>query len=189
MPAVRFPANGLVWVPGDSLEYMRFEAARTHPLETGGVLIGYWVSRGRELVVTGAFGPGRNAMHAAHRFEPDSAYHQQVVSEAYESSGRLHVYVGDWHTHPTRSAALSPLDRRTLRSIARAPSARMPVPVMSVLGQAAEDEREAGWHLAVWRFVPVRERLRSAAHISQMRFEQRLVWTLSSTMFMHVRLY
>lgn len=54
------------------------------------------------------------------------------------------TYLGDWHTHPNGSPALSRKDLRTLRRIARHPAARISQPVMAVLAGGP-----AAWHLAV----------------------------------------
>jgi integrative and conjugative element protein (TIGR02256 family) len=128
---------------------MKREADVRAPRETGGILLGY-VAPGTEpedVVVEAVLGPGPNAAHYAHRFEPDSAWQQQQLAQAYAESGRLTTYLGDWHTHPGGVAVPSRRDRRTARAIARSKSARMSRPIMLIL--ASEHER---WRAAAYRF-------------------------------------
>lgn len=145
------PKPGVVWVPSDVLESIVGEADRVAPLETGGVLLGYWSVVGQELVITAATGPGPRASHRPKGFDPDSEYHRLEIARLYAQSGRLHGYVGDWHTHPAGGYHPSRLDRRTLQRIARSPGARAPVPVMAILGEGPEGAN--GWRLAIWRLV------------------------------------
>lgn len=132
------------------------EADRVAPCETGGVLVGYWARPAREVVITAVLGPGPRAVHLEERFEPDSEYHRREVARLYEASGRLHSYLGDWHTHPRSGPWPSPLDHKTLRTIARDPGARAATPLMAILGVAEPgDSRRV---LLVWRHVPRSER-------------------------------
>jgi integrative and conjugative element protein (TIGR02256 family) len=150
----------VAWVPNFVMRMMAEHAETSAPLETGGVIIGYWVTVGVEAVITAATGPGPSACHFPERFEPDTTYHRAEIAREYEESGRLHVYLGDWHTHPRNPPIPSKLDRNTLRFIARAPRARMPVPLMGIVGQGAS-QFHGRWSLAIWRHVPLRDRFRS----------------------------
>jgi len=131
---------------------MADEAEAALPNETGGVLLGYHVSRTDEIVVTDVVGPGPNAQHETRRFEPDSAYQETEIAGRYERSSRLVVYLGDWHSHPRSGPCLSGKDRRTLRTISRFKAARLAKPLMVVVG------KREGWSLAAWRFSPPRLR-------------------------------
>lgn len=128
------------------------EAEAALPNETGGVLLGYHVSRTDEIVVTDVVGPGPKAQHETRRFVPDSAYQETEIASRYERSGRLIVYLVDWHSHPGSGPYLSGKDRRTLRTIARFEAARLVKPLMVVVG------KREGWSLAAWRYSPPRFR-------------------------------
>lgn len=130
---------------------MAAEANRVFPFETGGVLMGYWVDPGGEVVITHATGPGPRAVHGLYSFNPDADYQEEEIARHYEASGRLHSYLGDWHTHPRESAYLSRRDRRTLRKIATCPEARAPIPIMAVLGAGKPE-----WLLGIWKYSPTR---------------------------------
>ncbi|WP_197426988.1 Mov34/MPN/PAD-1 family protein [Noviluteimonas gilva] len=98
------------------------------PLEVGGVLAGYW--NGQAAIVTDFVGPGNDAQHHRYTFVPDDEYHVDEIARLYRESNGATTYLGDWHTHPSGTARLSPLDKRTLRRIANAPEARCPDPLM-----------------------------------------------------------
>jgi len=122
-----------LWISEQALQDLAKEADRAYPLETGGVLIGYFAENG-EPVVFSIVGPGPNAVHRRQRFMPDHDWQCLQLDEAFEqSSGKL-VYVGDWHTHPDGSPRMSWLDHRTLRVIARHSQAQVPHPLMLIGG-------------------------------------------------------
>jgi integrative and conjugative element protein (TIGR02256 family) len=139
----------IVWIPNKMFEEMTIEADRAFPDETGGVLLGYWAKPYSEIVITRLIGPGPRAIHKRNRFIPDSDYQEEEIARLYKESGYLHVYLGDWHTHPGSTAYLSPKDHRTLAIIAEFPEARMPVPIMAILGGPP-------WSIKVWKASPIK---------------------------------
>lgn len=123
------------------LALCRAEADRCYPLETGGVLMGFW--RRHLAVVTQVIGPGPNARHERWSFEPDQEWQLGAIAAHYARSGRRETYLGDWHTHPdARNGNLSRMDRGVLRKVISTPSARAPTPVMMILYGSP-----AGWVL------------------------------------------
>ena len=135
----------IAWVSESVLDEMLAEAEHRSPRETGGVLLGYWTKQFDEVVIAEATGPGTAAVHANDGFTPDSRFDTEEIAHRYRDSGRVHTYLGDWHTHPSGSSRLSALDRRTLAGIARHEPARTPAPIMAVLAG------DASWTLAVWQ--------------------------------------
>lgn len=111
------------------------EAWSAWPEETGGVLLGT-VSRAG-VHVTEVVGPGPGAVHRTTSFEPDADWQAQQVARLWAAGQQL-TYLGDWHTHPNGSTALSALDRGAMRTIAASPDAQQTRPVMLVLGLAAD---------------------------------------------------
>jgi integrative and conjugative element protein (TIGR02256 family) len=143
-----------LWLAYDVRTPLVAEAERCSPLETGGVLMGYWSSELYEPVVTSIIGPGPKARHLREQFEPDVGFHRAEVARRYEESGRRITYLGDWHTHPGGRAALSDLDVTTLASISVAPQARAPRAVMLILAPGPH------WAPAAWRARLMRRPLR-----------------------------
>lgn len=127
------------------------EVASKSPLETGGVLLGYWVrqptasARTRrkefgsivtpeyELVVAQSVGPGPHAVHLPDAFIPDHEFQETEIARVYRASGRTVTYLGDWHCHPCGPAVLSRKDLVTLNRIAGDPCARAPTPLMLIV--------------------------------------------------------
>ena len=140
----------MIWIPERLREAMIALAGEAYPNETGGVLVGY--DAGNGLVVTDITGPGPAAQHEPAAFTPDAAYQEAEVARLYRNSGRLHTYLGDWHSHPDGGATLSAKDKRTLKRISRHKEARMREPVMAILAGKIH------WELCAWRCIPPRAR-------------------------------
>lgn len=110
------------------------EFGRAFPRETGGVLVGYWGTDSKAVVITDVVGPGPLAIHRENRFTPDSSYHEVEIARLYAQSNRLHTYLGDWHSHPDSYATLSRTDQTTLSRIAKHEQARIKTPLMAIIG-------------------------------------------------------
>jgi integrative and conjugative element protein (TIGR02256 family) len=144
-----------VWIAENALRELSREAAQRTPLETGGLLLGYWSSgpNGEEVLVEDIIGPGPEAQHERRRFTPDAHWQCQQLATAYASSGRITTYLGDWHSHPGGSPTPSRRDRKTARAIAKSPAARAPRPLMLILGEGNDAAgRAQRWaaRLFVW---------------------------------------
>ena len=127
---------------GDSL--VEDANART-PLETGGILMGYWGAPDGTPVILHATGPGRRSGHSTHFYRPDHKHDKKEIARLYEKSGRRLSYLGDWHTHPAAIPYLSARDKSTLRRIARCRPARVKCPIMLILS------KDKTWTPAVWQ--------------------------------------
>jgi integrative and conjugative element protein (TIGR02256 family) len=146
------------WISSATWETLAAEAADRYPLETGGVLIGYWADP-NTVVITTAAGPGPASVHSRYSYEHDHAWEASQIAMHYERSARPQVYIGDWHTHPgAGSGALSSTDRRSLRRVLGAREARLARALMLVLfggpKQRAADIWVAEFERAVWRWRP-----------------------------------
>lgn len=136
-----------VLVPAAVVREMEAEAERHAPRETGGVLLGYSDRTNQRLMqITLQVGPGPEAVHESHRFDPDGEWQVRQVATAYAASGRVSTYLGDWHSHPHGSHRPSGLDRSTARRIALCKEARAPHPLILILHGGPGD-----WRLAVYR--------------------------------------
>lgn len=117
------------------------------PLETGGMLLGYESYNG-EGVVTAIIGPGPRAKHSRYRFKPDAEYQQRELEIHYFRTNGSETYLGDWHSHPRGSNALSHIDKRTLFRIASTPSSGTIHPIMVIIGG-----EQGNWEPAGTRFI------------------------------------
>jgi len=132
------------WLSKTAITAMLLDHVRHARAETGGVVMGYWVSD-REVVITAATSAGSRATHREDGYEPDVDHDQREIARIYQESGRLHTYLGDWHTHPDSGPGLSRRDRNTLRAIAADAGARAPEPLMVIIGSSVD-----GFTMAVW---------------------------------------
>jgi len=139
---------GQVWLPSWALDTVIAEAEQWAPDETGGALMGYATADG--LVVTNLIDGGPGAVRTPSAFTPDGDYQLSEMAALYERSGRLHTYIGDWHTHPKGSPSYSTVDRGALRTVARSPEGRCDQPLMVIL--AGLDP----WTMMAWRYQPGR---------------------------------
>lgn len=123
----------VAWIHVDALEEARRYARDRHPLETGGLLLGWSEDVTGDAVVAAIVGPGPAAEHGLMSFLPDDQWQRAELARRYAGSGRVHGYLGDWHTHPNGAGRASSRDRRTLASIAAAPLARAPRPLLAIV--------------------------------------------------------
>jgi Predicted metal-dependent protease of the PAD1/JAB1 superfamily len=135
---------GTAWILSGVLSALRKEASAKAPLETGGILLGYWSELPATPVVTHWIGPGPTAIHEQGRFVPDYNFHEFEVARLYRESSGFLQYLGDWHSHPGSPGYLSQRDCRTLRRIASFGKARAPRPLMVVLAFGPD------WDPVVW---------------------------------------
>jgi integrative and conjugative element protein (TIGR02256 family) len=122
----------IIWVSSNIIIELLTEFEMHFPKETGGVIMGY--KQTHNFYITHLIGPGPKAIHSARSFIPDDEYHEREIACVYNSSNGKLTYLGDWHTHPTEGAYLSELDKSTLRKIANYKPARLPKPLMLILG-------------------------------------------------------
>lgn len=130
--------------------------------------MGYSEPASARTVVCESVGPGPRAVHRRTRFLPDHQYHEQEAARIYLASGRIVSYLGDWHSHPRGSLALSVTDRRTLGRIARAPAARAPQPIMIVLAGSSlatineSSDADEQWRGRAWQLLDLPSRSAAA---------------------------
>lgn len=137
--------NKLAWLYRPMLEFLNQEATAKAPLETGGILMGYFGQPGSVPVILWATNPGPRAVHLRNYYRPDPGFDESQIATIYRESGGRITYLGDWHTHLTPFAGLSYRDRRTLSRIARCKSARVERPLMLVLSY--DDQ----WDVTIWQ--------------------------------------
>lgn len=77
--------------------------------EAGGILVGY--RRGPHIEVTHITTPFETDIRGRNRFERKDPGHQVFLDQHWKNSGHLLTYVGEWHTHPSRTASPSVIDR------------------------------------------------------------------------------
>lgn len=119
-----------IHIPSRQYAELLSEAWALSPMETGGLLLGR--ADDDLMVVTHVVGPGPQALHQRHRFEPDTDWQANGVARIWAAHPGTE-YLGDWHTHPGGKPRPSTLDRETLEEIAAYPAARQSRPAMLIL--------------------------------------------------------
>lgn len=136
-----------VFVASTAVDAMTAEAHRCHPVETGGMLIGWDDFEAGHLVVATIIGPGPNAEHHTWGFTPDGAWQQEQLDRIYVATGGRLTFVGDWHVHPAGGFGMSRRDRRTMAATADEPESRLEVALMGLLAKDGERYRLGMWTL------------------------------------------
>ncbi len=116
------------------LSDLRTFCAAAHPLETGGILIGYYNCRHDTAVITEVAGPPADSVSRPTRFYRGVRGLQPVLDD-YWSKGEY--YLGEWHCHPAGSPEPSLTDLRQMRSIATDASLQCPEPILLIVGSSS----------------------------------------------------
>lgn len=117
------------------------------PNETGGILMGRKTKSC--FLISHIIGPGPKAIHNKSSFIPDNDYHTKEIENIHRETSGMIEYLGDWHTHPGEEAYLSRRDKTTLKTIAEYEPARLPEPLMMILGTYP-------FELKCWRYKHTR---------------------------------
>jgi integrative and conjugative element protein (TIGR02256 family) len=110
------------WLSEDAASAIRQAAARAHPNETGGVLVGVlsdgrpWITQAVEL---------QSPEPRPRYYEPPTGSRQAAVRRLARADGRL-SYLGEWHSHPL-DAPPSSTDLATVKRLAETGDCPRPV--------------------------------------------------------------
>lgn len=115
----------------DMIEYFR----RDSPDETGGILIGVYPDGANGRVVRGA-DPPPDSIQSPTTFVRGTEAVEESLKESKERFGLY--YLGEWHTHPGGSPALSPQDAEEMQSIADDKSYECPHPFLIIIGETPD---------------------------------------------------
>ena len=134
-----------IYIDATAAHVMRLESELKYPHETGGILLG--TIEGDTAAIGHASGPGPKAQHTRYRFVRDGAYAQHVLESILASSGGTQDYLGEWHSHPSRSP-VSHRDRSSMRWISRNKSYDCKYPLMVIMMRV----HEGGWQLRAYQW-------------------------------------
>ncbi|PQA55658.1 ThiF family adenylyltransferase [Siphonobacter curvatus] len=111
------------------LDFMRTETQLAPEIETGGILLGRLTNNA--ITIEAASGPGPAAKKEARYFERDVNFCQEFLDQQFNEFG--HVYVGEWHYHPSSDNRPSSFDLKSLEAIASSSQYNTENPVMIIL--------------------------------------------------------
>lgn len=111
-------------------------------LETGGLLLGHLETD--RVVVHFAGGPGPGALREMTRFQRDLNHARELADAAWKLNRS--VWLGEWHTHPSASAAPSDTDMQTYQR--HLTDSDLTLPTFVSLIAVADDWTEP--HVVAW---------------------------------------
>ena len=121
---------GLV-IGNRQLERLHALCAASHPLETGGVLTGYYNAGHDTAVVTRAAGPPPDSQRERTRFYRGTQGLNGMLGRLWQ---KREYYLGEWHYHPGGAAQPSATDVKQMQEIARDTPSHCPEPILLLIG-------------------------------------------------------
>lgn len=112
-------------------EMMRKLCEKSHPKETGGILIGYYSEDQHTAIVTKITGPPRDSKHGLTWFERGTEGLQNILDNAWEKEQVY--YLGEWHYHPKDFPQPSFIDINQMKRISRNPKYHCPEPILFIV--------------------------------------------------------
>ena len=113
------------------LERLHAHCAASYPLETGGVLTGYYNAGHDTAIITRATEPPPDSQSGRTRFYRGTQGLNNMMEHLWENG---EYYLGEWHYHPNGSAYPSGVDISQMREIAKDSAARCPEPILLIIG-------------------------------------------------------
>ena len=98
------------------LKVFSTEIDKAKPLETGGVLVGFFETN--IIQICNASSPGPKADHEEIFFQADPDFVDMFIDMEHANSGGRYSYLGEWHTHPQIDPEPSEIDLKSLEEIA-----------------------------------------------------------------------
>ena len=115
----------------DQLGTIRHLCLVSHPLETGGVLIGQYNAGLDTATVTRVTGPPSDSLRKRTSFYRGIQGLQELLRALWPKE---EYYLGEWHYHPGSSPEPSAEDVRRMQEIADSDQANCPEPILLVVG-------------------------------------------------------
>jgi len=126
--------------------------AKSHPLETGGILIGFYRNDSRLAVVTDISSAPRDSLRGHFSFIRGIQGLQEWLVSLWQEPIRQY-YLGEWHFHPESTATASEEDINQLHKIACSDQYHCPEPILLILG--GNPKRD--WQIKVYISVKGKE--------------------------------
>ena len=106
-----------VRIPADVLKVIHDLTDQSHPIETGGILIGHYSEDRRLALITQASIPPRGSRASRWLFVRSAGGFNRFLRSLWNTPKRRY-YIGEWHYHPARNVVPSHQDQQQLRDIA-----------------------------------------------------------------------
>lgn len=106
-------------------------AVPARPYEVGGWLLGYWSEDETSVVITHATPPASRGTPYGVRISGRG--HRRRFEQAWQASGGLVTFLGDWHTHPGGPPSPSERDQAAAQQLARSSLYGTPEPLVVIV--------------------------------------------------------
>ncbi|MGL5634042.1 MAG: Mov34/MPN/PAD-1 family protein [Sarcina sp.] len=87
-----------------------YKQLKTTDCEAGGMLIGYETLNG-DIIIEYATKPYRWDVRSRYTFNRRDKKHNRILQSIWKEQGNIHVYMGEWHTHPENYPNYSSQDK------------------------------------------------------------------------------
>lgn len=124
--------QNLVFSPEVLAHFDRYRQRHSWSSEAGGLLFARLSPPTINVVV--ATGPRRTDKRTRYSYHPDRRAEQREIDSFHKQD--LH-FVGEWHTHPERYPAPSPLDRKSMIEAVGRSRHQLNAFVLTIIGQAS----------------------------------------------------
>lgn len=131
----RRPAGGVLEFSRSAVTtLLAYRQVGLRSLEAGGILLGRQILGGNDVVIDAASEPTRDDRRARFWFHRARRPAQALIERAWQESGGVVNYLGDWHSHPEQDPTPSCVDRRGWKKIARQTTAECPELFFVIVG-------------------------------------------------------
>ena len=120
-----------VFLPTEIQNFMKGLIFKNPNIETGGVLAGH-INDDGNFIITHASDPGPKAVQQPITFIRDNEYCQKFLNDLFLKSGKKVVYLGEWHSHPSKNNQPSGTDIKSLTEISLEQNYLTDKPVMII---------------------------------------------------------
>ena len=124
-----------LFIGADPLAHILDLCLDSHPLETGGVIIGRYNETLDSATVTRVTGPPPDSRRRRTAFYRGTQGLQELLRALWR---KKEYYLGEWHYHPEGSPEPSSTDIRRMQEIAKSDDAKCPEPILLVVGADCE---------------------------------------------------
>ena len=125
---------------------------KSHNLETGGILVGFYSSDSKLAVVTNISTAPKDSRRGSFSFIRGVQGLQEWLMKLWQNPSRQY-YLGEWHFHPSSAATASKEDIAQLHKIACSEQYHCPEPILLILG----GNPKGAWEIKVYIWVKGKE--------------------------------
>ena len=131
MPEFYIPNSALgVSISQDHIETMANHVAKSFPLETGGIIVGYYTEDLSQAVICLITGPPPDSVHGRYTFKRGTKGLKEILKNAQSEK---QFYLGEWHLHPNGTTEPSCQDVNQMKDIAGSKAYNCPEPIMIII--------------------------------------------------------